>query len=225
MSFFPICCVDNFYNNPDSIREFCSKFEYKKVPGIYPGLRTDPLQEIAPGFFHSFCLKLLSLFYDYNDHNVKWNIGSYFQKITPFSKNPDDPINTGWVHLDKKCVFAGVIYLNPNPNKNAGTSIYQFKNSISKTEDDLDFSIRDKFYSGENIDIDLYKKTLIEHNDQFEKVIEFKNVYNRMISYDGWHKENNFYINENEPRLTQVFFVEEIEARTAPIERIMMSGI
>lgn len=224
ISMFPITCLDNFYKDPDKIREFALSCEYKKHEGSnYPGLRTDPIHLIENEFFNDFCMKLFALFYDYEYHLVDWVVESYFQKIDPYSEDNESLVNTGWCHLDEGYVFAGVIYLNPESHPDAGTSFYDLKNKDYHNL--LDYDLRNKLYRGEEVDIGEYEKSLEKHNTYFEKTIEFKNKYNRLICYNGWHKENNFVANNNEPRLTQVFFVKEVIADNTPVERSMISKL
>lgn len=223
-SMFPITCLDNFYKDPDKIREFALSCEYKKHEGSnYPGLRTDQIHLIENEFFNDFCMKLFALFYDYDYHLVDWEVETYFQKIEPYSNDRKRIVNSGWSHLDEGFVFAGVIYLNPDSNPDSGTSLYKLKDN--EYYNLLDYSLRDKLYAGEEVDIQEYERSLEIHNSYFEKTLEFKNVYNRMICYDGWHKENNFVASETEPRLTQVFFVKEVIADGVPVERTMFSKL
>ena len=56
---FPTLCVDDFYINPEKVRDFALSLEYSKPEGIYPGERTKYLHEIDKKFFHQFCEKLL----------------------------------------------------------------------------------------------------------------------------------------------------------------------
>ena len=43
MKNFPITCYDNFYDNPDQVREFALSLDHTKVSGFFPGSRTQPL--------------------------------------------------------------------------------------------------------------------------------------------------------------------------------------
>ena len=54
----------------------------------------------------------------------------FFQKIKPFSKDKFDSTNKGWVHTDEDALFAGVVYLNPKPDPDSGTSIYKCSTSL-----------------------------------------------------------------------------------------------
>jgi hypothetical protein len=222
---FPALCVDNFYDNPDQVREFALSLEYKKQLGNYPGLRTDPLYDIDYNFFNTSVSKIVSLFFNYNNENISWEVTTYFQKIYPFSEDKNSLLNSGWYHEDSfDGVAAGVIYLNPNSNLDAGTTIGQLKLNLSESDvcyENMEW--RNKLYANEKIDQVKYQQKIIEHNSMFDKTLEFKNVYNRFIFYDAsyWHKESNFFADEYEPRLTQVFFIHKIQSSCGmmPIER------
>ena len=60
----------------------------------------------------------------------------------------------------------------------------------------------------------------------FEEVATFKNIYNRLVSFDGndFHGVNSFYT-KGVPRLTQYFFVNKIEMHTqTPLDRMRKYG-
>jgi len=231
---FPLTCIDNFYENPDAVVEFTNSLEFSKVPGVYPGVRTDLLHIITPDFFNLFCNKLFSVFFDYTQAPVNWNVSSAFQKIYPFTDDGDVILNSGWIHLDGAPLAAGVIYLNKNANINAGTSLYQIKYpelcNVEKFYRDgeemiyLDYgdnTARIDFYDHKEVDTEEYKRKKIAHEELFEKTLEFGNVYNRLVLYDieYWHKESSFIINGTDPRLTQVFFISSVQANSFPIDR------
>ena len=211
-------CVDNFYDDPDYVREYALSLNYQETPGNYPGSRTDFLHVINPNFFNYFCDKLFSLYYDFNKSNVNWIVQTGFQLVPPYGSDKNLIKNTGWIHLDSSTVFAGVIYLNPIVDINCGTSLYKLKNEtppdpISANE------IKTQFYKNK-IDLN-YDKLILEHNESFIETIKFNNVYNRMISFDSqsYHAANNFQTG-TDTRLTQVFFVNEVTSDSGtPLER------
>ena len=49
---------------------------------------------------------------------------------------------------------------------------------------------------------------------------EFKNIYNRLIAYDGheYHGAKSFYNNTGDERLTLVFFIDGITIEKSPYE-------
>lgn len=217
----PITCVDNFYSDPDKIRNWALglDFEPAKKRFNFPGERTAHLFDVDKGFFDQFCEKLFSLFFDYTTP-VNWVCETYFQKIYPYHKDYNSPLNSGWAHVDDNYAFAGVIYLNQNPNLDSGTTLLT-PNSQFTSMQDLDFSYRNRFYHNEKIAEEEYSRKIQEHNKKFDVSVDIKNKYNRLICYDHdtWHKESNFFMDEGF-RLTQVFFVKEVTANSFPNQRV-----
>lgn len=221
---FPTICVDNFYNDPDKVRNFALELEYYPSNGQYPGTRTKLLHEIDENLFQIFCGKLLSLYYP-NDDSLRCNITTGFWKVGAQDPNPLSPKNIGWIHQDV-CLFAGVIYLTPNIDRSLGTSIYILKenydHNISKEKN---FISKNKFYA-KGID-DNFDQAILENNSRFEETTKFYNVYNRMVSFDSqsFHSPSNYYT-KDETRLAQVFFVGELSSDDSyPLTRINNIGI
>jgi hypothetical protein len=212
----PITCVDNFYSDPDKVRDWALGLDYYPAAPQYdfPGERTQLLDALDQEFFDNFCEKLFSIFYDFSSP-VNWICHTHFQKIYSRHENYNNPLNSGWVHIDRNNVFAGVIYLNKNTTANSGTSIFSPNEKFSSVED-LDFSYRNKFYHNEEIDLEEYSQKVQEHNEKFDLTLDIKNKYNRLIcyDYDTWHKESNFCMKNEEFRLTQVFFVKQLNAHS-----------
>jgi hypothetical protein len=216
MLHFPAICVDNFYSEPDRVRDWALSLDYEPAPGgQWPGKRSEKLHIVDPNFFHNFCLKVFSLYFDLDKIDVDYVVHTQFQLIEPFDKNKDSLKNTGWIHYDHDSVFGGIIYLTPNIDPNCGTSIFY---QHSDTPGEVSKNAKETFYK--TGDATEYEKILQTHNKSFNETITYNNVYNRMISFDGEtaHKANSFYTEI--PRLTQVFFVDKIDANSQwPIER------
>ena len=178
----PLIMFDNFYKDPDKIREYALSLDYD-VKGHYPGSRTIPLNELDQGLFEQMSLKFLSLMTDVTT-GFTGTILTQFQKIPPIDKG--SPFDRGLIHNDTGCFCAGVVYLNPNPDDGSGTSLYKL--------------VPDEFEENQSYEA---------HNAQFKTSVEIKNVYNRCIVYDAmeWHGHTSRY-QEGEDRLTQVFFVQ-----------------
>ena len=213
MRSFPIVCVDDFYSDPDSIRQWALTLDYEPCPvGTWPGKRSKTLHEVDPVFFDLFCHKLFSVYYDLEQANIQWRVKTQFQLIESFDNDPLSKKNTGWTHYDRPHVFGGLIYLTPGIDRNCGTSMYK------QTHENNDFhaamDAKCHFYK-EGRDCN-YDKKMTDHNSHFIETAEYKNIYNRMISFDGdtAHKANSFYTAV--PRLTQVFFIEEMDSLTRP---------
>ena len=93
--------------------------------GRWPGERSENLHENNQKFFSYVCNKIYSIFYE--SQPDYWNTSLNFQRIKPFHTDQYDPMNRGWIHMDKVCHFGGIIYLNKNPEPDTGTSMYRMK--------------------------------------------------------------------------------------------------
>jgi len=240
MTRFPTVCVDNFYDNPNKVREFALSLDYDNVEnstGYYPGVRTKPLHEVNSEFFNMFCNKIFSVFYDLSNPNLflEWEVFTTFHKIPPLKEPKTDLRNTGWIHQDPHVVLAGVIYLNPNAPLDTGTSMYRIKNPETFAEDNIhrdvyhqkkieflkmkEASQWDSMTKDETV---LYNEAVNKNNELFEETIRVNNVYNRLVTYEScdWHRPVNYYMGNDEPRLTQVFFVNKLSTSHTPISRI-----
>ena len=216
---FPVTVLDNFYENPELVRQFALSLDnFPDSTGRWPGKRTLSLHEINQTFFQTFCKKLFNLFYDLDYQNVSYNVDTSFQSISNYSENPDSKLNVGWIHQDIECICSGVVYLNPNSQENTGTNIY----SLIDENVSLDQSEKFKLYKGkEPVNEVEYARQLLKNNNKFKETINIKNVYNRMILFEGgvYHGVPSFYSSSSEPRLTQVFFVYKTEGGRYPVVR------
>lgn len=218
MLHFPAFCIDNFYQHPDAIREYALSLEYNNI-GPCQGRRTAPLHEINPEFSDAFAKQLLSVFYDLGRNDVKWMIRSHFHlhKITDnstfanntcetqhvahkyrdFPSNYEAPVPTA-VHLDDKTFFSGVVYLNPIAEPHAGTAIYRVVENTNPI----------RIGNGE-----IEKETVVES-------AAFKQVYNRLVVFDGKTYHGRTGDNTLSERLTHVFFAQHIDGNIpTPLNR------
>nr|BAR35488.1 hypothetical protein [uncultured Mediterranean phage uvMED] len=180
---FPLVVYDNFYERPDEIREYALSLDYNQA-GHYPGKRSERIEDLDYEMFEMMSLKFLSLVVE-PENGVDSTVLTQFQKI--------DPMGRGLIHKDgMDSVIAGVVYLDPWPNLGSGTSFYRPNLGLQPTEKSL-------FYAYE------------DYNSQFETTTIVKNVYNRCILYDAqtWHSHTRV----EEPRLTQVFFVNALAVK------------
>ena len=79
-----------------------------------------------------------------------------------------------------------------------------------------------KVYTVKDVSYDEYTKALESHNSKFLEKTVFKNIYNRMIMYDGheYHAANSFYNTNQDERLTLVWFIDGITIEKSPYEVI-----
>mgnify|MGYP001267138762 CR=1 FL=1 len=221
---FPIQCFDDFYLDPKKVRQYALDLPYDTKGGVYPGLRTTELREYDENFHYVSVHKFLSMCDDFALPEVEIGVETYFQKIWRFSKDKDDPINLGWVHADTNTVLAGLVYLSPDPDPAAGTTIYNLKKDAKIPEwmvkdpnvPDKSKCFREVLASEIACPIDSikdYSRMIVDNNNLFEPTVVIKNKYNRMIAYDGdqHHGMTTCWMDNDEDfRLTQVFFVKNI---------------
>jgi len=220
-SFYSVC-VDNFFENPDVIREFGLSLEKQSDNrGDWPGLRTDFLHNIDVTFSNTFLMKVLSCYFNFNYENISWsNSQVFFQRIPKFSNDKDDVKNIGWIHQDLEFDFAGLVYLTPNIDINSGTSLFNLKNEnenwIKYQKHKTLLNLNKKIENCE------YEKEFNENSNRYYEKTKFNNVYNRLICYDAkeHHRANNFF-SSCDDRLTLVFFVKDINYDLSPYNRVV----
>jgi hypothetical protein len=207
MNFYPVTVVDNFYENPDEIRKFALSqtykhcFEIKDFPYTFPGSRTEDLSIIHPELFQKFCHKLTSLFHNFDHDVLRWQMTTCFQSVT---KN----FERGVIHHDANTAFAAVLYLNPNPQKNSGTTLYKAGKLFDQQKYELALSANDeRFKKNQPVDT--------SYHDMFDEIVTVENIYNTLIIYEGHHHHsaNEFFGDTlDNSRLAQVFFCHRVDA-------------
>lgn len=221
---FPITVIDDFYDNPQEIVKFAQSLPYDHPcngQGIWFGNQTKSLHEIDPIFFETFCKKLFSIFFDFSkEPSVQWQVDTRFSKIPRINNNIADQL---WIHQDEGELIAGVIYLNDVTTSSGGTSIYHL---ISEYEE-LDLSLQKEFYTNPEIILDdssklyRYKQLLFRHFKNFRETTAIKNTFNRMVCYDAnnYHNIKSVNVDDCDYRLTQVFFVRNLQGVNYPVSR------
>ena len=218
---FPSVCIDNFYQDPIAVRNLAMEHGFNGLSnenGNYPGARSHMIYDFDPKFFHNFCTRLLSTFFDLRIcDRVNWNIETYFQLIHPYS---DPDLNKAWVHNDDASLFGGIIYLDPDADPDTGTSIGDIDFSkINPKQFEDNQEIRKKFYKGEltnTDDINEYKRLIALNNKFFTPTAEFKNKFNRLVCFDKNQAHKANLGTNDKPRLTQVFFVRALDISSSP---------
>jgi len=203
--YFPTI-VDNFFENPDKIRKFGLSLDYTPdSDGHFPGVRSKSLHEIDYEMYMSLMLKFMSMFHDFAFQNVNWMDASvYFHKI---KDTGDEELNKGWIHTDNDHELAGLCYLNPGvTNLDWGTSIYKQKDNTEYMRYGRQH-YKNMFYKNEPVDLNKYKKSLKENNENFQETIRVGNVYNRMIAYSAPENHCHNGVTKDEERLTLLFFI------------------
>jgi hypothetical protein len=203
----PHTIIDGFFNDPDVVREFALEQDFFKDPeNKWPGKRSKPLHELHPELFYYIHKKFLNLFYPKGDMTpYLYTATSYFQLI-------DSNYNSGWVHCDIEALTI-IIYLNRNPNKNAGTIIYSPKIEGHGT---INGDKKQNLFSGV-INEEEGKNYRLENNNRFQEEIIIKNKFNRLVAFDSHVPHGVQDYSNDESRLTLVSFIHNLQVENYPI--------
>ena len=191
---FNTLTIDNFYTNPDEVREFALKQEFM-VRGNYPGQRTksfltDSLKKKMRDILYPFAGEITYWGSDDRENNYT---GSFQYTVSE---------DRSWIHADSTTDWAAVCYLTPDAPLSAGTGIFRHKATGWSHYD----------YKRENEPG--YIQSAPPGNEmrdytKWEMVDRIGNVYNRLIMYraDNYHVSLDYFgQNMHDGRLFQVFF-------------------
>lgn len=114
-----IIVIENFYEEPDKIREYALQQKYRYGGTSFPGKRTD--NNYYPTGIHDTLKTLLSPYF--SDIRISERSSNGEFQIT----NKHDK---SWIHQDKmsekfKATIAGVCYLTPNAPLDSGTIFFE----------------------------------------------------------------------------------------------------
>ena len=218
---FPISTMDGFYKDPMGIREYALTLPFfTDVAGLWPGKRTMCLSNFNPELHDKISKRFFSIYFDFNFMNAEWNLYTGFQLIDEYSNDKDSVLNKSWIHRDADCLLAGIIYLNPEPYPDAGTTFYDLKSGYEP--DDNLYIRRELHITGNVTSMDAYTRKMEEHSNMFTESAIVKNKFNRLVAYDAniYHGASTHF-NNGVPRLTQTFFVSRLISEShPPIHRI-----
>lgn len=214
---FPITVVDDFFENPNFIRELALNCEFDYPKGFYPGFRTKQIFEIDKDFYNYLKSKILLLFFNQYFDTIDVTLECQFQYIPEYFEK-------GWVHQDidlNNRHLAGVIYLSPDAPTMAGTSFYK---KISQPDTD-NLKFRNEFYQNNRLIDNEYRQKRDNHNKNFQKIQSIDNFFNRAAIYDTqhFHAESLFFGHDKfNSRLSLVFFmtVDVYNRTTYPLQRM-----
>jgi len=221
MKSYPVTIVDNFFDDPDYVRDLALSLTYTTSPdGRWPGSRSKGVHLINKDLFYYISRRIELLFSQVEP--VKWTKTMEFQRISPYSTDKWDRRNRGWVHCendspDQKVLFGGIIYLTKDPEPDTGTSIYKAKNGFRFDRDDCD-EYKKALYAGKDVDVDEYNKMYDLHHEQYIETVKCESVFNRLIVFgsDVIHAAQTFGTKE---RLTLPFFCYQPERPLPPLAR------
>jgi len=209
---YPTLITDNFFDNPDEVRDFALQLPYSESSKVYPGVRTPALHKIHPDFFKWSTNKIMSTIFHNkaSDSGITFTAYQSFQKIAP---NPHE--GRGWIHSDNEFEFTAIIYMSKH--KGCGTCFYKRK-FMQFPFDNPEFhkytAIKHKYYEDKKKYTKEYFDARDAANEGFEKTLEVDSLYNRLLIFDGSQihgVENFFQQDSKEPRLTLITFFNDIQ--------------
>jgi hypothetical protein len=182
--------IDDFYENPDYVRDFALKQEFK-VRGNYPGQRTESFLN------DSIKQKLQEILYPYAGNVTFW--GGEYTGSFQYTVSAD----RSWIHSDSTTDWAAVCYLTPDAPVSAGTGIFRHKKT--------GWMHYDYKQAQQNPEYDKSAPPGADSQDytKWEMVDRVGNVFNRLIMYraDNYHVSLDYFGQDiNDGRLFQVFF-------------------
>ena len=128
--------IDEFYNNPNDVREFALSQEFD-VTGNWPGTRTKTFIN------ESTKETIQKILQDVSGNVTDWQANDGYTGSFQLTTSMD----RGWIHADSYNTWAGVLYLTPNAPASAGTGIFRHKKTglvswdlKNKTEEDENFA-------------------------------------------------------------------------------------
>ena len=187
-----VIITDNFYQDPDSVREFALSQEFGTT-GNYPGNRTESFLDDDLKFHIN---RLVS---PHAGEVTNWG-GEYtgaFQLTTSADRT--------WIHSDQTTNWAGVCYLTPNAPHTGGTGLFRHKETgYYKSPTDEYGNLAD-YESPEMLPL------VNDYQDytKWDMVDVVGNVYNRLVLYRGniFHASLDYFGHDMETgRLFQTFF-------------------
>lgn len=185
--------IDNFYSNPEQIRDFVLKQNFF-VEGNFPGKRTksfanEELKETIQKYIEPFGGKIIEFpIPEKNSETNKIYNGS-FQYTTSRDRS--------WVHIDNFNNWAGIIFLTPDAPLSSGTGFFKFNDG---TSNEYEMTKNGSKTQIDNFSQDMTKWKLVDNaGNVFNRLILFNSKrYHMSMDYFGTSKENG--------RLFQVFF-------------------
>lgn len=173
--------VDNFYQNPDEIREYAlTQVEYQEDLRWYKGLRSTTVfrpDGIKEAFEHII-----------GERIVDFNSG--YNGVFQIMRSHDPQV----YHYDTQ-KWAAMIYLTPNAPLISGTRMYESRINLTHHRDDpgSDYAFQGDFYDSTKFDI----------------TDSAANIYNRLVVMDAgcYHSAGPYFGNDMQSgRLTHLFF-------------------
>ena len=184
--------IDNFYNNPNEIRDFAINNLNYTESGYHKGKRSTE-KFILKGTKEKFEKILGKQIYN-------WNKETYANGIFQYCVSSDPIV----YHTDSQN-YAGIVFLSPNAPLSTGTATFQSKITKIRKFDETNYTeeLFQKTFKGYGNEVNFYDNT------SFELVDKVGNVFNRLVLFDAKciHAATEYYgTNISDSRFFQLFF-------------------
>jgi hypothetical protein len=137
-----IYVIDNVFPYPEEVVKWANvqrfgennthKFDDERRT-YWVGKRTFPLHKISPDHGQKANLLIDDIFnscfegsYSNFTYNYEWEGNFFFHRL-----DKTCVFENSWMHIDPKCIYAGVVYLNQDPPLNSGTMIYTEEDKVT----------------------------------------------------------------------------------------------
>lgn len=175
-----VIIVDDFYSNPDSVRQFALNQEFK-IRGNFPGMRT-------VSFINEDVKDTVqTILWNAAGEITEWNVGDGLTGCFEIATAAD----RSWIHTDHFNTWAGVIYLTPDAPLSGGTGLFMHKRTGARTSAEL------AQYESQDM-------------TKWDMVDRVGNRYNRMVLYRSnmFHTSLDYFGSDLQTgRLFQLFFL------------------
>ena len=219
-----VIIVDNFYENPDEIRDLAIQLDYSGEPDVvggFPGMRghldtPQVKKKLYQGFYH-LCRELGDLNVEAFEKN--WDNLGYLVNITKDSELRPNPMGI-IPHQDfyedepgeeSTYQYGAVVYLNTEDECAGGTNLYSYEGEMSIPSDYKPNWMKGPIVRTLSDDL-LFKyiRDRVDSNDPYQLEFEAEMKYNRMFLYSSkfLHSANldlGMFIDQY--RINQVFFM------------------
>jgi hypothetical protein len=205
-----VIVIDDFYENPDYVREFALKQNLELHPDNHKGYRTDD-RFFAPHMKEAF-ERIMGV------SIVNWYDGEYCNGVFQYCTSEEQLV----YHCDGQD-WAGAVYLTPNAPYDCGTSLFASKLTGARDAKAPDFNYDKVFPCSRRRTPKADHLATRSANDGtpfedyvpfldstiFEKVDDIGNVYNRLVLWDAQliHSASKYFGNDRyDSRLFHLFF-------------------
>tara|TARA_Y100001936_G_scaffold208189_1_gene213548 strand:+ start:4926 stop:5480 length:555 start_codon:yes stop_codon:yes gene_type:complete len=126
---------DDFFESPDNIRDIALSTEYTCSEDVvfdvgWRGNRTEGLDTFNNKILNDISEKVFNIVTDFFEIDKSYYaIKTYFHFSHLGTKDTLDDFDNKKYHIDPTAEYAGIVYLNPNPPNNTGTSILDGTNN------------------------------------------------------------------------------------------------